>query len=74
MTAAEADPSARWLYTAGKEGSIVKWDLHTGRQVHTFHKSRPNKGKGKGKGKAKDKDKNKNKGNNKDNQPHASTV
>ena len=47
MTAAVADPSARWLYTAGKEGSIVKWDLHIGRQTHTFHKVRLDKGKGK---------------------------
>ncbi|RPD58341.1 WD40 repeat-like protein [Lentinus tigrinus ALCF2SS1-7] len=51
LTAAAASPDARWLYTAGKEGSIVKWDLHTGRQVHIFHKSRPDKGKGKGRGK-----------------------
>ncbi|KAI0696969.1 WD40 repeat-like protein [Cerioporus squamosus] len=54
VTAAVASPDARWLYTSGKEGSIVKWDLHTGRQAHTFHKSRPDKGKGKGKGKGKD--------------------
>ncbi len=48
MTAAVASSDARWLYTSGKEGSIVKWDLHTGRQAHTFHKVRLDKGKGKG--------------------------
>ena len=44
-----ASPDARWLYTAGKEGSIVNWDLHTGRQVKSFQKVRLDKGKGKGK-------------------------
>ncbi|RDX44612.1 WD40 repeat-like protein [Lentinus brumalis] len=48
VTAAVASSDARWLYTSGKEGSIVKWDLHTGRQAHTFHKVRLDKGKGKG--------------------------
>lgn len=47
VTAAVASSDARWLYTSGKEGSIIKWDLNSGRQVHTFHKSRPDKGKGK---------------------------
>ncbi|KAI0654177.1 WD40-repeat-containing domain protein [Cubamyces menziesii] len=47
VTAAVASHDARWLYTSGKEGSIIKWDLHTGRQVHTFHKCRVDKGKGK---------------------------
>ncbi|TFK79276.1 WD40 repeat-like protein [Polyporus arcularius HHB13444] len=47
-TAAVASSDARWLYTSRKEGSIVKWDLHTGRQAHTFHKVRLDKGKGKG--------------------------
>ena len=26
---------------------IIKWDLHTGKQAHTFHKLRADKGKGK---------------------------
>ncbi|KAI0752885.1 WD40-repeat-containing domain protein [Daedaleopsis nitida] len=47
VTAAVASSDARWLYTSGKEGSITKWDLHSGKQVHTFHKCRPDKGKGK---------------------------
>ncbi|KAI0705649.1 WD40 repeat-like protein [Earliella scabrosa] len=47
VTAAVASSDARWLYTSGKEGSIIKWDLHSGRQVHTFHKARLDKGKGK---------------------------
>ncbi|KAI0640423.1 WD40-repeat-containing domain protein [Trametes meyenii] len=47
VTAAVASSDARWLYSSGKEGSIIKWDLRTGRQVHTFHKSRLDKGKGK---------------------------
>ncbi|KAH9917991.1 WD40 repeat-like protein [Fomitopsis serialis] len=47
VTGAVASPSARWLFTSGKEGAIIKWDLHTGRKVHTFLKCRPDKGKGK---------------------------
>ncbi|KZT64826.1 WD40 repeat-like protein [Daedalea quercina L-15889] len=47
VTGAVASPSARWLFTAGKDGVIIKWDLHTRRKVHTFHKCRPDKGKGK---------------------------
>ncbi|KAH9915195.1 WD40 repeat-like protein [Epithele typhae] len=34
VTAAVASHDARWLFTAGKEGSIVKWDLRTGKQAH----------------------------------------
>ena len=48
VTAAVASQDGRWLFTSGKEGSIIKWDLHTGKQVHAFHKVRvENKGKGK---------------------------
>ncbi|KAI0768293.1 WD40-repeat-containing domain protein [Trametes elegans] len=47
VTAAVASQDGRWLYSSGKEGSIIKWDLHNGRQVHTFHKCRVDKGKGK---------------------------
>ncbi|KAI0342215.1 WD40 repeat-like protein [Trametopsis cervina] len=52
-TAAVASEDARWLYTSSKDGTIVKWDLHTGRKSHTFLKVRPTQEKGKGKGKAK---------------------
>ncbi|KAL1939064.1 hypothetical protein VTO73DRAFT_10324 [Trametes versicolor] len=47
VTYAVASQDGRWLYSSGKEGSIIKWDLHTGRQAHTFHKCRVDKGKGK---------------------------
>ncbi|KAH9927544.1 WD40 repeat-like protein [Amylocystis lapponica] len=51
VTAAVASSDARWFYTSGKEGSIIKWDLRTGRKAHTFNKCRPSKDKSKGKGK-----------------------
>lgn len=62
MTSAVAAESGAHLFTAGKEGHIIKWDLHTGRRVTTLFKARPppdpeaakNKGKAKGKGKAPD--------------------
>jgi len=41
------------MYTSGKDGCIIKWDLQTGKKVHIFHKVRPPKDSGKGKGKAK---------------------
>lgn len=41
------------MYTSGKDGCIIKWDLYTGKKVHIFHKVRPPKESGKGKGKAK---------------------
>lgn len=47
VTCAVASPSARWLFTAGKDGSIIKWDLHTKQKVHTHYKHRPDKGKAK---------------------------
>ncbi|KAF9812679.1 hypothetical protein IEO21_06066 [Rhodonia placenta] len=47
VTAAAASPDARWLFTAGKDGMIIKWDLHTGRKAHIHHKCRPDKGKAK---------------------------
>lgn len=43
------------MYTAGKDGCIIKWDLYTGKKLHTFYKIRPPKdpsGKGKGKARA----------------------
>jgi len=45
VTAAAASEDARWLYTAGKDGCLVKWDLHTGSKAHIFHKQRSSKGK-----------------------------
>jgi ribosomal RNA-processing protein 9 len=38
--------------TAGKEGNIIKWDLHTGKKLATFYKVRPETTKGKGKQKS----------------------
>lgn len=62
MTSAVAAESGAHLFTAGKEGHIIKWDLHTGSRVTTLFKARPppdpeaakNRGKAKGKGKAPD--------------------
>jgi ribosomal RNA-processing protein 9 len=42
--------SCKYLFTSGKEGSIIKWDLVTGKKLVVFHKLRPSKqreGKGK---------------------------
>lgn len=47
-----AAESGKHLFTSGKEGSIIKWDLSTGKRLATFHKIRPPSSKGKGKGKA----------------------
>ncbi|KAH6910783.1 Rnu3ip2 protein [Coprinopsis sp. MPI-PUGE-AT-0042] len=52
VTSAVATESGKYLLTAGKEGNIIKWDLHTGKKLATFHKVRPEtstsaKGKGK---------------------------
>lgn len=52
VTSAAASEDGKTLFTAGKEGSIIKWDLHTGKKLVTFHKIRPDP---KGKGKAKEK-------------------
>ncbi|KAJ3905753.1 WD40-repeat-containing domain protein [Lentinula edodes] len=41
-----------YLFTAGKEGHIMKWDLQNGKQVAAMYKVKPDKGKGKGKGRA----------------------
>ncbi|KAH9847000.1 WD40 repeat-like protein [Lenzites betulinus] len=54
VTAAVASHDGRWLYSSGKEGSIVKWDMRTGRQAHTHHKCRVDKDKSKGKGKSRE--------------------
>lgn len=53
VTSAVASESGKCMFTAGKEGSIIKWDLSTGKKVSTFYKVRPTADvKGKGKGKA----------------------
>ncbi|KAJ4473770.1 WD40-repeat-containing domain protein [Lentinula aciculospora] len=39
-----------YLFTAGKEGHIMKWDLQNGRKVGVIYQVKPDKGKGKGKG------------------------
>ncbi|TFK31410.1 WD40-repeat-containing domain protein [Crucibulum laeve] len=53
VTSVAASENAKYLFTAGKEGSIIKWDLVSGKKLATFHKVRPPKAdKGKGKGKA----------------------
>ena len=51
-TSAVASEDAQWLYTSGKDGCIIKWDLTSGRKIHTFFKVRKDNGKGKGKAKA----------------------
>ncbi|KAA1474455.1 WD40 repeat-like protein [Dentipellis sp. KUC8613] len=53
VTSAVASEDGKFMYTSGKEGSIIKWNLHTGTKLATFPKLRPDKGKGKGKGKEK---------------------
>ncbi|KAI0275730.1 WD40 repeat-like protein [Russula aff. rugulosa BPL654] len=47
VTSAVASNDARFLFTSGKEGSIIKWDLHSGARLATFPKLRPGSGKGK---------------------------
>lgn len=45
MTTAVASEDGKFLYTSGKEGSIIKWDLCTGKKLSTVHKKRTLKGK-----------------------------
>ncbi|KAL1760755.1 WD40-repeat-containing domain protein [Schizophyllum commune] len=48
VTSAVASESGDFLYTAGKEGSIMKWNLKNGAKQKTIFKIRPDvKGKGK---------------------------
>ncbi|KAH9968078.1 WD40 repeat-like protein [Russula dissimulans] len=47
VTSAAASSDARFLFTSGKEGSIIKWDLRAGTRLATFRKLRPGGGKGK---------------------------
>ncbi|RDB28119.1 putative WD repeat-containing protein C2E1P5.05 [Hypsizygus marmoreus] len=54
VTSAVAADSGKCLFTSGKEGTIIKWDLSTGKRLATFHKIRPPSSNGKGKGKAPD--------------------
>ncbi|KAF5348897.1 hypothetical protein D9756_009855 [Leucocoprinus leucothites] len=58
VTSAVTSSSTIYLYTSGKEGSIIKWDLTTGKKLATVYKSRPpdstsSSAKNKSKGKAK---------------------
>lgn len=52
LTSAVASESGSYLFTAGKEGSIIKWDLSTGSKLSIFHKVRPPLKQSKGKHKA----------------------
>ncbi|KAJ7145984.1 WD40-repeat-containing domain protein [Mycena epipterygia] len=53
VTSAVASEAGTHLFTAGKEGSIIKWDLISGKRLSTFHKVRPPQGSAGKKGKAK---------------------
>ncbi|KAJ6593747.1 WD40 repeat-like protein [Mycena capillaripes] len=53
VTSAVASESGKHLFTSGKEGSIIKWDLVSGKKLATFHKVRPPQGASAKKGKAK---------------------
>ena len=41
VTSAIASESGKYLFTSGKEGTIVKWDLSTGKKLTTKYKIRP---------------------------------
>jgi len=45
VTTAVASEDGKSLYTAGKEGSIIKWDLCTGKKLSVAYKQRSVKGK-----------------------------
>lgn len=45
MTTAAVSENGKSLYTAGKEGSIIKWDLCTGKKLSTAYKQKSAKGK-----------------------------
>ena len=45
MTTAVASEDGKFIYSAGKEGSIIKWDLRTGKKISTAYKQRSVKGK-----------------------------
>ncbi|KDR77359.1 hypothetical protein GALMADRAFT_246747 [Galerina marginata CBS 339.88] len=52
VTSAVASESGEYLFTSGKEGHIIKWDLPTGKKLTSFFKIRESKSDRKGKGKA----------------------
>ncbi|KAF6744340.1 WD40-repeat-containing domain protein [Ephemerocybe angulata] len=53
VTSSTVSESAKYMFTAGKEGSIIQWDLLTGKKLSTFYKIKPTtEQKGKGKAKA----------------------
>ncbi|EIN14441.1 WD40 repeat-like protein [Punctularia strigosozonata HHB-11173 SS5] len=41
VTSAVASEACTYLFTAGKEGSIIKWDIRTGKKLAIYHKQRP---------------------------------
>ncbi|KAG1743732.1 WD40 repeat-like protein [Suillus paluster] len=45
VTSAVASDDVRYLFTSGKEGTINKWSLQTGKKMATFYKQRVAKGK-----------------------------
>lgn len=59
VTSAVTTESGQYLFTSGKEGNIIKWDIPSGRRLATFYKIKPSlssnnsQSNGKGKGKAK---------------------
>jgi ribosomal RNA-processing protein 9 len=60
VTCAVASDDAKYLFTAGKDGHIIHWDLTTGKRLSTFYKRKPKQteqtnGSSKGKSKGKDK-------------------
>ncbi len=52
VTAAAVTPDCRSLYTGGKDGQIIRWDLATGRMVRILGRRRKEAPAPKGKGKA----------------------
>lgn len=45
VTSAVASDDAQFLYTSGKEGTINKWSLQSGKKIAAFYKQRVSKGK-----------------------------
>lgn len=39
VTAVAVTPSGKTVYTGSKDGSIIKWDLQSGKRQHTFHRA-----------------------------------
>jgi ribosomal RNA-processing protein 9 len=52
VTAAVVSTSGDYVFSSGKEGSIVKWSLSSGKKIAVFQKVRENNTKGKGKAKS----------------------